>query len=348
MNSERKPASPARKCIQSWRSTILQSLLPGRKVFRLLKRTTSSSKLGIFLFIALLGQTLFGWPPQDIAGGASSLIGQDIIGGASIVFRRPPRVRDLSGGASGFIVKHRAPHRPAEPTEIARNRPPKPTEPTEIARNKPPKPPEPGQTELEVKTPQISDEARVDAFNDQGNTLYDTGQYAKALDVYKQALSVKPQDPLTLNNLGAAYFALGQNKEAIDTFQSAVKAKPDDAESYLNLGVAYNTTEKYDEAAAALNKAIALKPDWAEALSALGDTYLSLNRYDEAAKAFQAVVKLQPNNVNAYSNLAFAYDRLSRYEDSIVALKKAVQLNPADAFAYNTGTLRLHFSRQSS
>ena len=31
--------------------------------------------------------------PQDIAGGASSLVGQDIIGGASIVFKRPPRVR---------------------------------------------------------------------------------------------------------------------------------------------------------------------------------------------------------------------------------------------------------------
>jgi len=131
-------------------------------------------------------------------------------------------------------VKHRAPRRPVASLRKSRG-------------HKPPKPPQPGQPEPEVKTPQISDEAKVDAFNDQGNTLYDAGQYAKALDVYKQALSVKPKDPLTLNNLGAAYFALGQNKEAIDTFQSAVKAKPDDAESYLNLESPTTPRKKYDE-----------------------------------------------------------------------------------------------------
>src|SRR5882757_4709961 len=112
-------------------------------------RTTNLSKPALLLIIALLGQSLFGWP-QDIAGGASSLVGQDIMGGGSVVFRRPPRVRDLSGGAGMLIVRRRAPRRP---------------DPTEAARNKPPRPPQPGQPEPDVKTPQISDEEKAEAYN---------------------------------------------------------------------------------------------------------------------------------------------------------------------------------------
>ena len=77
-------------------------------------------RLSLLLTLALLNQGFLG-RPQDIAGGASSLVGQDIIGGAAIAFKRPPRVRDLSGGASVLIVRRRP-----RPTEIARNNPPKP------------------------------------------------------------------------------------------------------------------------------------------------------------------------------------------------------------------------------
>src|SRR5438128_2648935 len=97
------------------------------------------------LVLLLTVQGLFGWP-QDIAGGASALTGQDIIGGASITFKRPPRVRDLSGGASMMLVQRRAPRRPAGPTEIARNRPPNPTQPR------------PGAPEVDTNPPASNDE----------------------------------------------------------------------------------------------------------------------------------------------------------------------------------------------
>src|SRR5712692_1659649 len=87
-------------------------------------RGFSSTNRRIVLALALAGlvHSIFGFP-QDIAGGASALAGQDIIGGASVIFKRPPRVRDLAGGASLLIVKHHALRKPAEPVQIARNNP---------------------------------------------------------------------------------------------------------------------------------------------------------------------------------------------------------------------------------
>src|SRR5882762_4669388 len=56
--------------------------------------------------------------PQS--GGASAFQGQDIMGGAAIVFKRPQRVRDIVGGASLLVV--RRPPRAAR-LEVARNTP---------------------------------------------------------------------------------------------------------------------------------------------------------------------------------------------------------------------------------
>ena len=163
------------------------------------------------------------------------MIGQDIIGGASIVFKRPPRVRDLVGGAASLIARHRPPRRVSPPTEIARNRPTAS--------------PQPGVPQPEPTPAEISIQAKVEALNDQGNALYDSGDYAKALDTYTQALKLKSNDPPTLNNIGVTYLALNQNQKAIESFQQAAQAKADDPESLFNLGIAYNSVEKYDDAA---------------------------------------------------------------------------------------------------
>ena len=113
-------------------------------------------QLASVLLAALVCQSLFGLP-QDIAGGAAALIGQDIIGGASVIFKRPPRVRDLAGGAAALIAKQRPPRRVTSPTEIARNRPTAS--------------PQPGVPQPEA-TPEISTQAKVEALNDQGNERY--------------------------------------------------------------------------------------------------------------------------------------------------------------------------------
>src|SRR6185436_11722051 len=125
---------------------------------------------------AILSQSLLLGLPQDIAGGAAALLGQDIIGGASIIFKRPPRVRDLAGGAAALVAKHRPPRRPSIPTEIARIRPTAS--------------PEPGVPQPAPTPAEIAAQAQVEALNEQGNTAYDSGDYNKALDAYTQALKL--------------------------------------------------------------------------------------------------------------------------------------------------------------
>src|SRR5713226_1221044 len=96
--------------------------------------------------------------PQ-ISGVASAFQGQDIMGGAAIVFKRPQRVRDIVGGASLLVVKRQP--RAAHP-EVARNTP---------DRRRPR--PQPG--EPEVVDAKLSDADQGEAYKTQGNTYYDLG-----------------------------------------------------------------------------------------------------------------------------------------------------------------------------
>ena len=160
----------------------------------------------VFSFGSALGRVLV---PQS--GGASAFQGQDIMGGAAIVFKRPQRVRDIVGGASLLVVKRQP--RPANRPEVARNTPDR--------RRPVPRPGEP-----EVVDAKLSDADQGEAYKAQGNTYYDLGDFAHAIEAYQNAAKHVPKDATIFNNLGAAYFSTGKSAEAIAAFKKALAVKP--------------------------------------------------------------------------------------------------------------------------
>src|SRR6185503_7082011 len=159
--------------------------------------------LCLFLTISVAAASL---PIQDI-GGTLAFQGQDIVGGAAIIFKPPKRVRDLAGNTAALLAAKR-PSRPNRPTEVARNnsaaRPtaqPTPTIATTTA------------------------ETRVEALKEQGNAHYDRGDYQQAIEAYQNALKLDPQDADVYTNLGAAHFNLNKFNDAVAAFQKAVALK---------------------------------------------------------------------------------------------------------------------------
>ncbi len=250
--------------------------------------------------------------PQDFAS-VSGFQGQDIMGGAAIIFKRPKRLNDLAGAAAMMVVK-RQPRSSGRPVEIARN-----TSPDNRKAGV-----RPGETE--VASSATSDNDKAEAIKIQANAYYDQGQFALAVEAYKKALKYSPQDAVIYNNLGASYFSLARNSEAADAFEKSLELKANDADAYFNLGVAASAIGKHEEALEAFKQAVRLKPDWADAYNAMGDTYLNLGRYAEAAAAYEQTVRLQPDNSSAYSNLGYSYERIGKTSASLDALQKAVKL----------------------
>ena len=118
---------------------------------------------------------------------------------------------------------------------------------------------------LRKELPEKEDMAR-DHF-EQGNALFELGEYAEAIEQYKQFLDAHPGVTSAWNNMGGAYYKKGDYDEAIRYYQKAVDIKPDYHQAWYNLACAYALKEEADDAGRCLSKAIQLNPEYRQTAS---------------------------------------------------------------------------------
>ena len=163
--------------------------------------------LGFTLVICL---TVRGFTLQDI-GGTLAFQGQDIIGGAAIIFKPPKRVKDLAGNTAAMLASARRPPRSNRPTEVARNN-------TTSDKNRPIAQPTPATTATTTTA-----ENRAETLKEQANTHYNRGDFTQAIAAYRDALKLDANDADVYNNLGASLYRAGRYQDASEAFQNAVR-----------------------------------------------------------------------------------------------------------------------------
>ena len=116
-------------------------------------------------------------------------------------------------------------------------------------------------------------------FYFRGIALERSGQWAKAVDDFRKALVLYPDQPLVLNYVGYSWVDRGENlDEAFKMLHKAVELRPSDGYIVDSLGWAYYKLGKYDEAVKELERAIDLKPSDPTINDHLGDAYWRVGR----------------------------------------------------------------------
>lgn len=140
-------------------------------------------------------------------------------------------------------------------------------------------------------------------YFEQGNALYNQGQYKEAAALYEQALALAKDKnvPVVLARLAGAYSKAKENDKAIATYEKALALTPDDAALHNNLGSVYASTGKLTEAQAEFEKAASLDPTNAgRYYFNIGAVMYNTGKMDEALAAFKKVISLDPKNAQAY------------------------------------------------
>ncbi|MCH7608859.1 MAG: tetratricopeptide repeat protein, partial [Chloroflexi bacterium] len=79
-----------------------------------------------------------------------------------------------------------------------------------------------------------SDEDRAREAFEEGNRLYEAGDFAGALAAYDRSLELRPDDPVTLSNRGVALERLGRYEEALAAHDRALELRPDHPGTHHN------------------------------------------------------------------------------------------------------------------
>jgi tetratricopeptide (TPR) repeat protein len=87
-----------------------------------------------------------------------------------------------------------------------------------------------------------------------------------------------------LASLGNAYFGQEKYDAAIEQYRRAVRIRPDDGAIRYNLGAAYSNKEEYRQAVIEYRKAVEIEPGRGDAHNGLVFAYYKLEKYDLAAK----------------------------------------------------------------
>jgi len=88
----------------------------------------------------------------------------------------------------------------------------------------------------------------AEEYNRTALNHYHSGHYKEALEQFKKALSLKPEDGEIHYNLALAYDMMGHLNEALHEYQKAVQLNSLDAEAHNNLGIVYYHKGFYGEA----------------------------------------------------------------------------------------------------
>ncbi|HOY66319.1 MAG TPA: tetratricopeptide repeat protein [Candidatus Ozemobacteraceae bacterium] len=156
--------------------------------------------------------------------------------------------------------------------------------------------------------------------------------------VYKKILTLSPNNPHALNNLGFLYAEYGVHRELAQSLvQRAVDQIPDNPGFRDSLGWAAFKNTQFDKAVQELEKAVNMSPDVYEPHYHLGTVYYVTKRHEKAIRMYEKAVELRPTSAEALNNYAYLLTEIERDIDKAEKMAvRAVKIEPNNASYIDT------------
>lgn len=164
------------------------------------------------------------------------------------------------------------------------------------------------------------------------------GKLTVALEEDVIRVSFKPRSvDVNAEQIHGAAVRLARQRQfepALEKWKQAVSVNPDDYEYHYHIGLVLYEQRRYDESGRALERAVRVCPIHYKAHLALGLSRIKMSRHDEAVRHFAESVRLHRENVLGYLNLGAVASLQKRYNEAIEAFNHAIQYNPRESRAY--------------
>ena len=150
------------------------------------------------------------------------------------------------------------------------------------------------------------------------------GRWDEAVQQYRQALTLQPDDALVLFNLAILLARQDDTKAALECLEKVVTHEPEWAEAHYTLGTVLLRQERYQEATKAFDRALECRATYPEAHFNRGNAHalrgleadgsLAYYELDCAINAYKMAIQQRPGYAAALYNLGMVYQRMGSAE----------------------------------
>lgn len=170
---------------------------------------------------------------------------------------------------------------------------------------------------------------------EEGKTYYNNEEYDKAIEIFKKAIELNPNEYLNWQWLGRSYYERYDEENALNSLLKAVELNPNDDSNWYWLGISYGMNSQYDKEKESFLKATELNHNNADNWYKLGISYFNDKQYDKAIESFSKAVELNPNDDNNWDRLIWSYRFNGQYDKAIESSLKAIEINPNSRYYWH-------------
>lgn len=129
---------------------------------------------------------------------------------------------------------------------------------------------------------------------------------------------------------------------AVEAFKRAVELDPEDLDYYHSLSYAYSKTGQLEHSLEYANRAILLDKSSAYSYFRKAWALQEMSKYEDAIAAYEKCIECEATFVDAYANISFCYSKLKDFNKSILYANKAIMVNKDYAYSHYRKAWALH------
>lgn len=188
--------------------------------------------------------------------------------------------------------------------------------------------------------------AQADVWSNLGLSLGHLNRAVEAVEAYRRAAELKPEDARSHVQLGDALQMAGDPEAALLAYEAALARHPEFSEAYYNRGVALQSLGRREEALQSYREAIARNPDYVEAYNNAGTLLDEQGQWGAARVHFDRVLALRPTHAGAYANRGRLREVTDDLPGALVDYGESLKLAPDNpGLAWNRALLMLKCGR---
>lgn len=179
-----------------------------------------------------------------------------------------------------------------------------------------------------------------------GLTFYRNYDWKNAFSLWNKTVKQMPNNFRAHNNLGMEYEKLGDYEKALNHYKTALTLVPNlswiyndtkqmYARVYNNIGNIYFNLGDYQKALDSYSKSIYLDPIYSQPYFNLGLFFRKQGAVDLAIKYYKKAIELNPYSCEYWNNLGVAYAIKDDFTNAIYAYEKALELSIDENFRSN-------------